>query len=99
MVAVTVRFEVQADHVDAFRVAVLQHSKNSLTKEEGCRRFDVCTDPQDESRFFLYEVYDDPAALTVHQQADYFAKFGETVEPWVSDRQISVWRLESPAAA
>ncbi|QDT00179.1 putative quinol monooxygenase [Adhaeretor mobilis] len=98
MIALSVKFDVAPEHVEAFRVAVLQHAKNSLG-EEGCRRFDVCIDPEDAQRFFLYEMYDDKEALEVHRAADYFTKFGDTIENWVTDKDISLWKLASATAA
>jgi len=98
MLALSVMFEVSAKHVEAFRVAVLQHAKNSLG-EAGCRRFDVSVDPENPQRFFLYEMYDDQAALEIHRAADYFAKFGATIEPWVTGKDISLWELASATAA
>lgn len=92
MIAVTVTFEIAPEHVEAFRVGVLQHAKNSLS-EEGCRRFDVCVDPENAHRYFLYEMYDDMAAFEVHQGMDYFAKFGATIAEWVTGKHLAVWEL------
>ena len=91
MFVVTVLFEINPSHVDAFRVAVLQHAKNSLTQEPGCKRFDVSVDPDNPRRFFLYEVYDDAAALETHRGADYLQQFGTTIEGWVEEKQLNVW--------
>ena len=44
MFVVTVVFEVKKEATEAFRTAVLQQANNSLTRETGCRRFDVCFD-------------------------------------------------------
>lgn len=91
MIVVTVLFKIHVSHVDAFRVAVSQHAKNSLTQEAACKRFDVAVDPEDGSRFFLYEIYDDAAALAAHQQADYFKNFASTVEAWVEAKELNTW--------
>jgi quinol monooxygenase YgiN len=36
------------------------------TPSPGCRQFDVCRDPLDPALFFLYELYDDEAAIQAH---------------------------------
>ena len=95
MIVVTVLFTIDPSHVDAFRVAVLQHAKNSLTQEQGCKRFDVAADPDNPQRFFLYEVYDDHAALEAHRKADYLDQFGTTIKGWVEDKQLNVWEQVS----
>ena len=101
MLVVSVVFEDHTEHIEAFQEAVLQHAKNSLTHEEPCRRFDVSVDPKNPARFFLYEQYDDEAAFAAHQQTDYFARFGSTIESWLVSKDLSVWELTSapPAAA
>ncbi len=66
MHAVTVAFEIYPAHVNAFREAVLAQARNSLDREEPCRRFDVCLDPKRPDRVFLYELYDTPAAFQAH---------------------------------
>ena len=77
MYIVTVEFVVGAQHVEAFQQAVQQQAHNSLTLEADCHQFDVCTDPQDRRRTFLYEVYTDEAAFHAHRETEHFANFGE----------------------
>lgn len=96
MIAVTVTFEIDPEHVQAFREAVLQQAKNSLTNEEACRQFDVSVHPEQSNRFFLYELYDDDAAFERHRQTEYFAQFFATVDPWIRDKDLNVWNIATP---
>ena len=96
MYIVTVEFVVGAQHVEAFQQAVQQQAHNSLTLEADCHQFDVCTDPQDRRRTFLYEVYTDEAAFHAHRETEHFANFGATVGPWVESKTLQFWiRSES----
>ena len=42
---------------------VIANARASVEHEPGCSQFDVCVDPKDKSRIFLYEIYDDRAAF------------------------------------
>lgn len=95
MFAVTVVFEVKNEAIEAFRAAVLQQANNSLTREEGCRRFDVCFDDARPERIFLYEVYDDRAAFDRHRQTAHFENFNAVAAPLVTGKTVETWRLHA----
>lgn len=96
MFAVTVNLKVKPGSVEAFRKAVLQHAKNSLEKEEACRRFDVCFDDDRPERIFLYEVYDDGAAFDLHRESDHYERFNEITSPLLDGRSADFWTLQTP---
>lgn len=97
MFVVTVVFEVKKEAREAFRAAVLQQASNSLTKEEACRRFDVCLDAARPERVFLYELYDDRAAFERHCATEHFARFNETAGPLLERKTVETWQLHTPA--
>jgi quinol monooxygenase YgiN len=43
--------------------------------EPGCRLYQVHRSTADPSRFFIYEQYDDQAALDAHRAAPHFAEY------------------------
>jgi quinol monooxygenase YgiN len=91
MYIVTVEFEVWPKHVEEFHQAVARQAYNSLTLEPDCHQFDVCLDPQDRERVFLYEVYTDDAAFKAHLASEHFAAFDATVRSWVKRKAIQYW--------
>jgi (4S)-4-hydroxy-5-phosphonooxypentane-2,3-dione isomerase len=93
MYVVTVTFEIDPGHVDAFTAAVLTQARNSLEREERCSCFDVCRDPDHPERIFLYELYDDRAAFDLHLASDHFKSFDRTVTPWVRQKNVGTWTL------
>jgi len=93
MFVVTVTFRVKKEAVEDFRTAVLQQAKNSLTKEKGCKRFDVCFSESDPQSVFLYELYVDEAAFGQHRETEHFKNFGATSQPMLEDRALRVWQL------
>jgi len=97
MYVVTVLFKVKSEAKDEFRKLVVQQAKNSLEKEEGCHRFDVCFDDQRPDTVFLYEVYDDTATFERHRETEYFKAFREAAEPLLESRAVDTWTLLNPA--
>jgi quinol monooxygenase YgiN len=97
VLAVTVVFEVKNEAIAAFREAVLQQADNSLTKETGCRRFDVCFDAARSERVFLYELYDDATSFERHRETGHFAAFNALAAPLVASKRVDIWQLHTPA--
>jgi autoinducer 2-degrading protein len=88
MYVITVNFDIKKNHIDAFRERVLQQGKDSLELETECHRFDVCHDPQQAHRFFLYEIYTDEQAFKTHLATDHFKAFDQDCQDWVIIRDI-----------
>ena len=73
MYAVCVSFRIQPGRVGHFMALIKDNATKSLEMEDGCRRFDVCTDPNRPDEVFLYELYDSPDAFALHKASDHFA--------------------------
>ena len=95
MQALVVEFRIKAAHVDAFATAIVENARASRETEPGCRQFDVCRDPADAGVFFLYELYDDEAAIRAHLQSAHFLQMNAQTEAWVDRKQV--WRYERTA--
>ncbi len=63
MECLVVEFRIHPQQVAAFDAAIRANARASRETEPGCRQFDVCRDPGDDSLFYLYELYDDDAAV------------------------------------
>jgi quinol monooxygenase YgiN len=92
MYVVTVEFEIHHEHVDAFRAEMLAQATNSLTREVGCRQFDVCFDGDPPVHCYLYEKYDDRTAFDEHLTSEHFKSFAATVEPWIVSKAVRTWQ-------
>jgi autoinducer 2-degrading protein len=90
MQALIVEFRIKPDHVDAFAAAIIDNARASRDTEPGCRQFDVCTDPAQPGLFFLYELYDDEAAVQAHLASAHFLKMNAATADWVERK--TVWR-------
>ncbi|MEM8672130.1 MAG: putative quinol monooxygenase [Planctomycetota bacterium] len=98
MFIVTVEFEVDPSHVFAFRNAMKKQASDSLTLEPSCHQFDVCFDPENESRCFLYERYSDRSAFNAHLASDHFQRFDQTVSAWITKKTVQLWTMHEDVA-
>ncbi len=96
MYIVTVQFDIAPAYVNEFTAAMLVNAVDSRTVEPGCRQFDVCVDPNDPAKIFLYEVYDDPAAFEAHVASEHFRAFDARVRDWVVAKRVGIYRRIAP---
>ena len=99
MKALLVEFVTAHEYVTAFQHAIVENAHLSRSLEPGCRQFDVCLDPSRSNVFFLYELYDDDAAITAHLASAHYQHMNETTKTWVEKK--TVWRYDriAPNAA
>ena len=79
--------------------AIKENAANAV-KEPGCREFNVTVLGSNPNHVFLYEVYDNEAALEAHRQTEHFKKYAATTKNMVADRSVramSVVALNSKA--
>lgn len=86
MIAIIVDFVALEGKGEDVAKILMTQAKNALEKEPGCRHFDVCTDPEDPRKFFLYELYDDEAAVKAHGEYDHYASFRAAIDPLLESR-------------
>ena len=91
MFAVSVEFIIREGKADDFREAVLKQAQNSLARESECHQFDVCIDPADGCRFFLYELYTDEKAFGAHRQTEHYHGFDTRVKDWIAGKTVKTW--------
>lgn len=97
MFVVIVFFEAKAEHVEAFRQAIVENATASVNDEPGCRQFDVSQDPNDPASFFLYEIYDDEAAFKAHVESAHFKHFDAISAPWTAAKKVHTFtRIAAP---
>ena len=88
MLALVVEFRIHPGHVADLAAAIAENARASLAHEPGCRRFDVCRDPADAGLFFLYELYDDEAAIQAHLQSAHFRGMDQATAGWVQGKTV-----------
>ncbi len=91
MYVVTVEFDIKSEHSADFCQAVRQQAQKSLSLETDCQQFDVCFDPEDDTKVFLYEIYSDQDAFQRHLKSNHFITFDAAVRNWVVRKSIRTW--------
>jgi len=82
---------------DAFLAAIKENGAATI-KEPGCKRFDIINLNSDPNHFFLYEVYDNEAALKSHRETDHFKKYMATTGKMVAKREARQMTVIAPNA-
>lgn len=96
MLALVVDFRIKPAHIDAFDAAIRANAQASLEHEPGCHQFDVCRDANDAALFFLYELYDDEAAIAAHLRSPHFLHMNATTADWVESKVVRTLRRIQP---
>jgi quinol monooxygenase YgiN len=91
MYAVTVLLEVDERYLPEFMNAMCMQANKSLGLEKGCRQFDICVDPAERCRVFLYEIYTDKAAFDAHLKTEHFKAFDRRVSTWLISKKVECW--------
>ena len=73
-----VHVHVKPDQVAAFIEATRLNHESSV-REPGNRRFDVLQDPQDPTRFILYEAYVDTVSAKAHKDTAHYLTWRDAV--------------------
>jgi autoinducer 2-degrading protein len=88
MLALVVEFRIKTEHIAAFERAIVENARASRETEAGCRQFDVCRDPDDPGLFFLYELYDDEAAIQAHLRTPHFLHMNASTTDWIESKSV-----------
>jgi autoinducer 2-degrading protein len=82
-----VDLDIKPGDMPKFLEAVKENGANAV-KEPGCREFNIQVLAKDPNHVFLYEVYDNEAALTTHRATDHFKKFAAATSDMVAKREV-----------
>ena len=88
MLAACVDFEVDPASLDAFLTIIQNNASVSLANEVGCHQFDITQDPQNPTKIFLYELYDDAVAFDLHKKASHYLVFNRLVSEMVTAKSV-----------
>lgn len=91
MFAVVVTFQIKPGCVADFMPLMTRNAATSLSKEPGCRQFDVATDLSQPEEVFLYELYDDAAAFEAHLASAHFKSFDTAVADMIAAKSVKTY--------
>ena len=85
MIVLAVTWKARADNeAEVARVFAIMQVESR--KEPGCRMFVAHQHLSDPTRFFIYEQYDDQAALDAHRATPHFQRYVRTELPKLGER-------------
>jgi (4S)-4-hydroxy-5-phosphonooxypentane-2,3-dione isomerase len=76
-------------------IELIKENGAAAVKEPGCREFNITVLAKDPNHVFLYEVYENEAALNTHRGTDHFKKYAAATANMVAKRDV---RAMSPIA-
>lgn len=79
-----VHIRVKPQSVAAF-IAACRANHQASTREPGNRRFDVLQDPQDATRFILYEAYVSAEDAVAHKNTSHYAAWCDSVADMMAE--------------
>lgn len=88
MLALVVEFRIKPEHIAAFDVAIAENARLSRETEPGCKQFDVCRDAAEPALFYLYELYDDEAAIQAHLASAHYQHMNAQTTDWVAAKSV-----------
>jgi quinol monooxygenase YgiN len=80
-----IELDIVPAEFENLKAAILENAAASV-QEPGCRQFDVLFEESSPHHVFLYEVYDNAAALEAHRATAHFKKYAETASPMIARR-------------
>jgi autoinducer 2-degrading protein len=94
-----ITLRIKPDCVAAFKAAIEKNHAASVL-EPGNLRFDVLQDPDDPTRFVLYEAYVSAAAAVAHRETRHFLDYrAATAELFAEPRQAVIYQGLFPLPA
>jgi quinol monooxygenase YgiN len=82
-----VDIDVAPGQIDSY-LAALKENGAEAVKEPGCREFNIHVQASNPNHVFIYEVYDNAAALEAHRQTPHFKKYAATTASMVAKRDV-----------
>ncbi len=82
-----VDLDIKPGEISKFLELVKENGANAV-KEPGCREFNITASRTDPHHVFLFEVYENEAALTAHRNTDHFKKFAAGTASLVVGRNV-----------
>lgn len=79
-----VEINIKPDRVEEF-LEVFRANHEGSIREPGNLRFDVLQDPEVKTRFFIYEAYQDEAAVLAHKETPHYLACVEKLEALMSE--------------
>lgn len=82
-----VDLDIAPGKIDDYLALAKVNGANAV-KEPGCREFNIVVSQKDPNHVFLFEVYDNAAALDAHRATDHFKAYMAATKDMVVKRDV-----------
>ena len=82
-----VDLDINPADIDKF-LAALKTNGAAAVQEPGCREFNITVSQKDPNHVFIFEVYDNAAALDAHRATDHFKAYAAATKEMVAKRDV-----------
>lgn len=88
-IALFLEFQFEAEDMD-FAIKLLTEVQNqTIENEEGCIAYDILLNDEEPNTIYLYECYENKAALDVHNNAAYYKNIvDKQLSPLIKERRV-----------
>src|SRR5580658_4481000 len=83
-----VELDIAPDQIGAYMAAIKENGAATI-KEPGCHQFSIAVQAANPNHVFLYEVYDNEAALKAHRETEHFKKYAAITGKMVVERKAT----------
>jgi (4S)-4-hydroxy-5-phosphonooxypentane-2,3-dione isomerase len=83
-----VDLDIAPDQIGAYMAAIKENGAASI-KEPACHQFSIAVQAANPNHVFLYEVYENEAALKSHRETDHFKKYAAITAKMVVERKAT----------
>ena len=98
MIVMHVALRIRPDGVETFAEAIRANAAASVF-EPGCIRFEVYRETADETRFALFEIYEDQAAREAHWASAHFLAYRDATAGLIESRTLTEYEPVEAAEA
>lgn len=82
-----VDIDIVPGQIDNYLAALKENGAASVQQEPGCHAFEITVSQKDPNHVFIFEVYDNAAALEAHLATEHFKKYKATTKDMVAKRE------------
>jgi quinol monooxygenase YgiN len=83
-----VDIDVVPGQIETYLAAIKEVGAATIRTEPGCSEFDITVSQKDPNRVFIFEVYDNAAAVDAHLKTDHYKKYAATVKDIIAKREV-----------
>lgn len=83
-----VDLDIKPGEMPKFLEAIKENGAASVKDEPGCREFNIVVSRTDPNHVFLFEVYDNEAAVQAHRNTEHFKKWVAATSSMIVGRSV-----------